>query len=56
VTAGRNTRGGHAERTAPPRTKCKICWCSVFPEDDTMWVTSPQPGIAHTTCTKDQKD
>lgn len=45
-----NRASGIANRQRPPRTTCKICWCSVFPEDVTVWVVSPQPGLAHKTC------
>lgn len=37
----------------PPRTTCKVCWSSVYVTDDTTWVTSPSPGIAHTACVED---
>lgn len=50
---GRNTRSGLADRHLPPRTACKICWCSVFPTDETVWVTTPAPGIAHKSCAEE---
>lgn len=53
MSIGRNTRSGLAERHLPPRTVCKICWTSVYPDDATSWVTSPAPGIAHTKCTQE---
>lgn len=34
----------------PPRTTCKICWCSIFESEETKWVISPSPGIAHKDC------
>lgn len=36
-----------------PRTTCKICWCSIFADDDTEWVTTPAPGIAHKICARE---
>lgn len=53
MSPGRNTRGGLTERHHPPRAKCKICECSVFPTDETAWVTSPYPGLAHKTCAEE---
>lgn len=53
MSVGRNSKGGLTERHHPPRTACKICWCSVFPTDETVWVTSPDPGICHATCVKE---
>lgn len=37
-----------------PRTTCKICWCSVFADDDTAWVIGPNPGIAHRICAEEK--
>jgi len=37
-----------------PRTTCKVCWCSVFADDDTAWVTEPNPGIAHRVCAEEK--
>lgn len=51
--AGRNSKGGLAQRHLPPRTVCKVCWQTVFATDETQWVTSPAPGIAHATCTRE---
>jgi hypothetical protein len=39
----------------PPRTTCKICWCSVFESDKTIWVTTPSPGIAHKECAEQEE-
>jgi hypothetical protein len=33
-----------------PRTTCKICWCSIYDEDTTVWVIAPSPGLAHSVC------
>jgi len=41
-------RIGDAQK--PPRTTCKICNCSIFVGDETRWVTSPNPGLAHRIC------
>lgn len=51
----RNTTASisHAER--PPRTQCKICDCSIFIGDDTVWVISPRPGLAHRICAEESK-
>lgn len=35
-----------------PRTTCKICWCSIYNEDETIWVISPAPGLAHKVCVR----
>lgn len=47
---GMSNTGGLANRHHPPKTQCKICWCSIFPQDDTVWVRTPSPGLAHKTC------
>lgn len=33
-----------------PRTTCKVCWCSIYTEDVTVWVVTPSPGLAHSVC------
>jgi hypothetical protein len=48
------SRIGDAQR--PPRTQCKICDCSIFIGDDTVWVISPRPGLAHRICAEEVKE
>ena len=48
-------RGRFSDGYRAPRTTCKVCWCSIFAEDDTVWVTQPNPGIAHRICTEEPK-
>lgn len=47
------TAGRLAQKHLPPRTVCKVCWHTVFATDETEWVTSPAPGIAHATCVRE---
>lgn len=36
----------------PPVTVCKICWRNIYQGEETVWVTSPAPGIAHRYCSE----
>ena len=47
--------GTSSDGRRPPRTTCKICWCSVFAEDDVEWVIAPSPGIAHKICAVERR-
>lgn len=42
---------GHSMR--PPRAACKICGCSIFINDETRWVVSPNPGLVHQVCAEE---
>jgi hypothetical protein len=46
--------GRFTDARRAPRTTCKVCWCSVFADDDTVWVTEPNPGIAHRICAEEK--
>lgn len=48
----REDTGRLAGARQPPRTTCKICWKGVYSADETAWVVSPNPGIAHETCAR----
>jgi hypothetical protein len=48
-----DAKSGAPSGQRPPRTTCKICWCSIFAEDDTRWVTQPNPGLAHRVCVEE---
>jgi hypothetical protein len=39
--------------TNPPRAKCKICGCSIFPSDETAWAVTPNPGLVHKMCAEE---
>lgn len=48
-----NSRVPMGNATQPPRAACKICGCSIFINDVTRWVTSPNPGLAHDVCAEE---
>lgn len=52
---GLDTTGRFTDVGKAPRTTCKICWCNIYAEDDTVWVVTPNPGIAHRACAEEQK-
>jgi hypothetical protein len=49
----KNTRAPFGTSRNPPRTTCKICGCSIFEGDETAWVVSPNPGLAHQVCAEE---
>lgn len=39
----------------PPRSTCKICWHSIYVHQETDWVVSPNPGLAHQDCAQKRR-